>query len=215
MTSKNLSDIFWVEVVACVAYILNCTHTSSLENITPSEVWSKFNTVKHFKTFGCLAYSHILDQRRTKLDNKSEKVIFIGYIETSKAYKLYNPKTKKVILSRDVVFDENKTWDELSDKDKNGRPILNNDEDQEETDDENITKSLIITPTTTIQNNPLTQDPSMSSASCSSRTPVKKTKTLTSIYENTQRLDFDEFFDFVFFADADPIRYEDACQEKR
>jgi hypothetical protein len=37
---------------------------------------------------------------RKKLDNMSEKCIFIGYSEQSKAYRLYNPVTKKFLVSR-------------------------------------------------------------------------------------------------------------------
>nr|XP_025665251.1 uncharacterized protein LOC112763924 [Arachis hypogaea] len=50
-------------------------------------------------------------QLRKKLDDKGEKCIFIGYSTDSKAYKLYNPETKKVIISRDVTFDEKDMWD--------------------------------------------------------------------------------------------------------
>jgi len=41
---------------------------------------------------------------RSKLDDKVEKNIFIGYKHGG--YKLYNPMTKKVIVSRDVTFAE-------------------------------------------------------------------------------------------------------------
>jgi hypothetical protein len=34
----------------------------------------------------------------------------LGYRETSNGYKLYNPMTKKVIMSRDVKFDEEQEW---------------------------------------------------------------------------------------------------------
>ena len=40
----------------------------------------------------------------------SERCISVGYSENSMAYKLYNPVTKKFILSRDVKFFENKSW---------------------------------------------------------------------------------------------------------
>ncbi|GKU96986.1 hypothetical protein SLEP1_g10166 [Rubroshorea leprosula] len=56
------------------------------------------------------AYAHVPDQRRSKLDDKGEKCIFLGVSDQSKAYRLYNPLTKKVIISRDVVFDEASTW---------------------------------------------------------------------------------------------------------
>ena len=44
------------------------------------------------------------------MDNKGDKCIFLGVSDKSKAYKLYNPSTMKVVISRDVVFDEKSTW---------------------------------------------------------------------------------------------------------
>ena len=54
------------------------------------------------RIFGCVAYTHVPDEFRRKLDNKGEKCIFIGYSDELKAYKLYNLITKKVIINRDV-----------------------------------------------------------------------------------------------------------------
>jgi hypothetical protein len=48
---------------------------------------------------------------RTKLDDKSTKLLFLGYDERSKAYKLYNPIEKKVISRRDVYINEQSGWD--------------------------------------------------------------------------------------------------------
>lgn len=61
--------------------------------------------------FGCVAYALVSKEKRYKFDYKSEKCIFIGYSENSKAYKLYNRITMKVLISRDVVFIENEAWD--------------------------------------------------------------------------------------------------------
>ena len=47
---------------------------------------------------------------RAKLDDKSVNCVFIGYATQSKAYRLYNPVSKKVIISRNVVFDEESKW---------------------------------------------------------------------------------------------------------
>jgi hypothetical protein len=41
-----------------------------------------------------------------KLEDRSSPMVFLGYEEGSKAYRLYNPKGGKVVVSRDVVFDE-------------------------------------------------------------------------------------------------------------
>jgi hypothetical protein len=56
-----------------------------------------------------VAYAKISDARRTKLDDKSEKCIFVGYGDRRMGYNMYNPIIKKVIMSRDVIFEEDKT----------------------------------------------------------------------------------------------------------
>ena len=49
-------------------------------------------------------------KKEKKLDYKGEKCIFLGVSEMSKAYKLYNPITKKIVISRDIIFDEGSFW---------------------------------------------------------------------------------------------------------
>ena len=49
---------------------------------------------------------HVPDEQRSKLDDKSQKYIFIGYDTNSKGYKLYIPNTRKTIINRDFIFDE-------------------------------------------------------------------------------------------------------------
>jgi hypothetical protein len=113
LKDKCLSNTFWVEAVACSTYLLNRSPTTSLKMKVPQEAWSgtKLN-VAHLRTFGCIAYTHIPSELRKKLDDRSEKCIFTGYSETSKAYRLYNPISKKLILNRDVKFLENQFWSE-------------------------------------------------------------------------------------------------------
>ena len=53
---------------------------------------------------------------KTKLYSKSEKCTFISYCSDSKAYKLYNPITGKVVVSRNVVFNENASWEWSEDR---------------------------------------------------------------------------------------------------
>ena len=73
-------------------------------------------SVSHLRVFGCVTYAHVPKERRCKLDDKSEKFIFTGYSEQSKAYKLYNPVTRNTIISRDVVFKEQELWNGSIDK---------------------------------------------------------------------------------------------------
>ncbi|RDY04721.1 hypothetical protein CR513_11543, partial [Mucuna pruriens] len=57
------------------------------------------------------AHVHIPNCKRSKFDDKSNKCVFLGVSEESKAYKLYDPFSQKIIVSRDVVFEEDKSWD--------------------------------------------------------------------------------------------------------
>jgi len=111
LQSKDLPKQYWAEAVNTAVYILNRSPTKAVLNKTPYEAWFKRKPkVDHFKVFGCIAYSHIPKENREKLDGKGEKCIFIGYSDESKGYRLYNPDTKKVVISRDVIFDEASKW---------------------------------------------------------------------------------------------------------
>ncbi|TXG57405.1 hypothetical protein EZV62_018718 [Acer yangbiense] len=52
----------------------------------------------------------VLEARRTKLKDKGEKCILVGYGDRTMGYWLYNPVTKKMNFSRDVIFEENESW---------------------------------------------------------------------------------------------------------
>ena len=102
---------FWPKAVNWSIHVLNRSPTFSVQNMTPEEAWSgRKPAVDHFKIFGCIAYAHITYEKRNKLDDKGEKCVFLGVSEASKAYKLFNPLTKKIVTSRDVIFDEESTW---------------------------------------------------------------------------------------------------------
>lgn len=98
-------------------YLLNRCPTKVVWNKTPFEAWSgRIPSVNHLKVFGCVCYAQIPKQKRTKLEEISERCVFIGYSSMSKGYRLYNLKTNKVIISRDVVFDEKTYWNWEEDK---------------------------------------------------------------------------------------------------
>jgi len=55
------------------------------------------------RIFGCPAYYHV---KEDKLDPRVRKGVLMGFKKGVKSYKIYNPKDKKIILSRDVTFDK-------------------------------------------------------------------------------------------------------------
>ncbi|KAL5567385.1 hypothetical protein UlMin_030549 [Ulmus minor] len=73
----------------------------------PEEVWTgKLPCFKNLKTFGCVGYVH---NKEGKLDPRSIKCIFLGYAEGVKGYRMWSLESKgtKLIISRDVIFNEN------------------------------------------------------------------------------------------------------------
>ncbi|KAK2994415.1 hypothetical protein RJ640_009642 [Escallonia rubra] len=138
LKSKNLPKEFWAEAVDCAVYLSNRCPTRSVWNQTPQEAWSGYKpSVSHLKVFGSIAYVHVPDQQRNKLDDKSEKFIFIGYSQESKGYKLYNPVDKKMKVSRDVTLDEKSSWD-WTDRDKEQYVFYPIDTDRKEEEEEPI-----------------------------------------------------------------------------
>ncbi|KAL0323576.1 UNVERIFIED_CONTAM: Retrovirus-related Pol polyprotein from transposon RE2 [Sesamum angustifolium] len=81
LQQKHLPKAFWAEAVYTAVYLLNS-----------------------------ICYVHIPTEKRHKLEEKTEKGIFLGYSTQLKDYRIYNLKTKKLIISRDVEFDEDAMW---------------------------------------------------------------------------------------------------------
>ena len=88
-------------------YSINRSPKAALDGKVAEEVWTG-NEVDYssLRVFGCLAYVHILSEERSKLDPKSRQCVFLRYRKGVKGSKFWDPTTNKVVISRDVVFDE-------------------------------------------------------------------------------------------------------------
>lgn len=60
----------------------------------------------HLKIFGCACYPSLRPYRFNKLDPKTNESIFLGYVAQYKGFICFNPKDNKLIVSRQVIFDE-------------------------------------------------------------------------------------------------------------
>lgn len=103
----DLNKPFWAEAIATAAYIVNRSPTKLLGCKTPYEMWTgKKPNLSHIRIFGSEAMVHIPKEKRRKWDKKSNRMILVGYCETSKGYRLFDPKSSKILISRDVIFFE-------------------------------------------------------------------------------------------------------------
>lgn len=116
--------------VQCAVYVQNRT-MSSTSNMTPCQHWYKKKPdISHLRVFGCLAFVPVSDEKRRKLDPKATKGMMMEYLEESTSCcKIWDPLTRKLTISRDVIFKEESTMKlEGSDgpREQNFFPIQNN-----------------------------------------------------------------------------------------
>ena len=79
------------------------TTSANEEQLTPFEKWYGHKpNISHLKVFGCAAYSHVPNTERRKLDEKAQRMCFIGYSKNPKGYRMIDMNTDKIVLRRDV-----------------------------------------------------------------------------------------------------------------
>jgi len=97
--SKNMAPSFWAEAV-------NLPHKEVLHK-TPEKAWCHVkHDVSTFRVFGSLAWALIPVEKHKAMEKKSQPLIFVGYCEDMKAYKLFDPIFKEIFFQRAVRFDE-------------------------------------------------------------------------------------------------------------
>ncbi|WVZ62982.1 hypothetical protein U9M48_012667 [Paspalum notatum var. saurae] len=104
LSNAGLNKHFWAEAASTACYLINRSPSITLDKKTPIEVWSGSPAdYSQLRVFGCTAYAHV---DNGKLEPRAIKCIFLGYQSGVKGYKLWNPQTQKVVLSRNVIFNE-------------------------------------------------------------------------------------------------------------
>ena len=109
LTAIKLPKTLWPEIVQAVCYLKN--HSLNVDGITLYECLkgSKPN-FSHICILSAWAWVHIPKERRKKLDKRFWQGIYIGY-EGLNQYRIYNPCTGKVHVTRDVTIDEKNLFD--------------------------------------------------------------------------------------------------------
>lgn len=111
LKSKGVPSKYWGEAVTTAVYLLNRSPTKSVQDKTPYEAWhGKKPQVDHLRTFGCLVHVKKIGPGVGKLSDRSSKMVLLGYEAGTKGYRLVDPVTEKLHISRDVVFEEEGAW---------------------------------------------------------------------------------------------------------
>ncbi|WZZ85883.1 hypothetical protein YC2023_114462 [Brassica napus] len=111
LKAMNVPNYMWGESVRHATYLINCVPTRALKNQTPYEsLKGRKPSIGHIRVFGCVAHAKVDSVHLRKLDDRSQTLVHLSIEPGSKAYRLYNPDTKCIIVSGDVIFDEKATW---------------------------------------------------------------------------------------------------------
>ncbi|GJY66774.1 retrovirus-related pol polyprotein from transposon TNT 1-94 [Tanacetum coccineum] len=104
---SRLSEFLWAEAVSIACFTQNRSIIHTRYNKTPYGLLhgQKLN-VEYFHVFGSLCYlTNDLDDLG-KMKPKADIGIFIGYSETSIGFRIYNRRTKKIMETIHIKFDE-------------------------------------------------------------------------------------------------------------
>ncbi|KAE8662818.1 hypothetical protein F3Y22_tig00113124pilonHSYRG00138 [Hibiscus syriacus] len=105
----SLEKSFWAAAVNTACYLVNRAPSTAIELKTPMEMWtSKPVDYSNLHVFRSIVYVMYNCQEISKLDPKSMKCKFLGYADGVKGYRLWDLTARKVIISMDVIFVEDK-----------------------------------------------------------------------------------------------------------
>jgi hypothetical protein len=108
---QDLPMMLWVEACNTTVYVQNRSPHRILEDKTLEEAFTGVKPeIGHLRIFSCPIYIHVPKDKRMNLEPSGRKGLFVGYNETSKAYRIYIPRQRQIDVSRDVKFEEKLTF---------------------------------------------------------------------------------------------------------
>ena len=106
---QSLPFFLWAEACSTVVYVQNRSLHHALGCKTPEEMFTgKVPKIGHFRIFGCLTHMSLL--RRGQSWRLLQRGACVGYDETSKAFCIYLPTQRKIVVRSEVRFEEEKAF---------------------------------------------------------------------------------------------------------
>ncbi|GKB16092.1 zinc finger, CCHC-type containing protein [Tanacetum coccineum] len=240
LKTMNVPNVLWGEAVNHAVYILNRVNCKAVKDSTPYEMWTRRKPhVGHLRVFGCVAHMKILKTHLNKLDDRSMKLVLLGIEKGSKAYRLLDPDTGKLYVSRDVIFEEDQTWgwekstkvkatpgmsftiesfntDEFYDDDFEPEPDspqsdrIASQSDSDWTEEGSEPINSPLSPTSPVTPNVPINSPSTASSSTGGGAP-KRYRLLTDLYQQTDEIEHPEEL-MMIRSDEEPVTYSEACK---
>lgn len=105
LNAKEISQKFWVEAVNTACYTINRCLLRPKTRCTPYELWKgRKPKLSYFHIFGSKCFIFRDRVQNSKFDPRSDEGIFLGYSTSSKAFRVYNKHTQKVMESINVTI---------------------------------------------------------------------------------------------------------------
>ncbi|GJR02446.1 retrovirus-related pol polyprotein from transposon TNT 1-94 [Tanacetum coccineum] len=115
LSASKLPLFFWAEAIATACYTQNRsiiipTHEKTAYHI----INDRKPSIKHLHIFGCTCYLTRDGENLDKMKEKGDSCILVGYSTQSKGYRVYNKRTRLIVESIHLRFDEFKEMSETS-----------------------------------------------------------------------------------------------------
>ncbi|GJR13934.1 putative reverse transcriptase domain-containing protein [Tanacetum coccineum] len=107
LSASKLPLSFWAEAVATACYTQNksiiiSTHGKMAYHI----INDRKPSIKHLHIFGCICYITRDGENLDKMKEKGDPCVMVGYSTQSKGYHVYNKRTRLIVESIHIKFDE-------------------------------------------------------------------------------------------------------------
>nr|GEW53167.1 hypothetical protein [Tanacetum cinerariifolium] len=115
LSASQLPLFFWAEAIATACYTQNRSIIIPTHGKTSYHIINdRKPSIKHLHIFGCICYITRYGKNLNKMKEKRDQCILVGYSTQSKGYRVYNNRTRMIVESIHIRFNEIKEVSETS-----------------------------------------------------------------------------------------------------